>query len=229
MDYKFTEHQSLTHFQGFINKIFDLPDDRLFSISDLVSNQERFTMRALKGIRKNDKRKLKYNLLIAFSWLMAVANRLHVNVEKTVWRRFPMHCSYCGRRPCACKKIRPLRRVKNIGRDLPKPKNLAGFQKMFNLIYPPSNRTLADAGIHLAEETGEVSEAVHIFLGEHKKNDFEDVTNEIADYASCILGVANSAKIDLAKELGRIYYRNCHVCHKVPCVCGFSFVAKFES
>jgi hypothetical protein len=33
----------------------------------------------------------------------------------------------------------------------------------------------------------------------------------------------------MAKELARIYYKNCHVCHKNPCECNFSFVARFKS
>ena len=100
---------------------------------------------------------------------------------------------------------------------------------MFNLIYPKASRTLADAGVHLAEEMGEVSEIVHVFSGEHKKKQFDAIGNELADYISCIIGVANSSNIDLAKELGRIYHRNCHACHKAPCACNFSFVAKFRS
>lgn len=226
---KFSPKESLLKFQRFINEIFGLPDDRLFSISDLLSNQERFTMRALKGIRKGDKKKLKKNLLIAFSWLMAIANRFHIDVENAVWLRFPLVCSYCGKSPCICKKTHPLKRIKIIRKKSLKPKSLADFQKMFSLIYPPSSRILSDAGVHLAEEMGELNEVVHHFLGEHKNRQFEEIKNEIADYISCIFGVANSAKIDMAKEFVKMYYRNCHVCHKVPCICNFSFVAKFSS
>jgi len=227
--YKFSKNQSLAQFQEFINNVYGLADDRLFSLPDLLSNQQRFTMRALKGIRKDDRKKLKYNLLIAFSWLMAVANRFHINLEAQLWRRFPMLCSYCGKRPCACKKIRPKKRVKVIVRRSLKPKTLAAFQGMFRQIYPPDSRTLADAGVHLAEETGEASEMVHVFLGEHKWKQFGRVGEELADYTSCLFGVANSAKIDIAWELEKIYHRNCHVCHEAPCVCGFSFVAGFKS
>lgn len=226
---KFSSKNSLSQFQNFINEVYSLPDDRLFSLSDLLSNQERFTMRALKGIRKGDKNKLKNNLLIAFSWLMAITNRFHINAEKAVWWRFPMVCSYCGKRPCSCKKIGLFKRVKIIRKKTLKPKNLSDFQKMFSLIYPPTSRTLTHAGVHLAEETGELSEAIHCFLGEHKMKQFEEIKNEIADVISCFFGVANSAKIDIAKEFGKMYYKNCHVCHKVPCVCNFSFVAKFKT
>jgi NTP pyrophosphatase (non-canonical NTP hydrolase) len=226
---KFSAKESLSQLQSFIEEIYGLPDDRLFSLPDLLSNQERFTMRALKGIRKGNKERLKSNLLIAFSWLLAAANRLGIDAEEATWRRFPTVCSYCGKQPCICKKTRPLKRKKNAIKKSLRPKSLSGFQKMFSLIYPPSSRNLNHAGIHLAEEMGELSEAVYSFLGEHKNQQFKKIENEVADFISCIFGVANSAKIDMAKELARIYCRNCHVCHKNPCECNFSFVARFKS
>jgi NTP pyrophosphatase (non-canonical NTP hydrolase) len=225
----FSKNSSLAEFQEFINTIYSVPDDRLFSVSDLISNQERFTMRALKGIRKNDMKKVKLNLLIALSWLMAIANRFHISLDDSVWKRFPMFCSYCGSKPCICKKIKPAKRAKIQRNNDLKPQTLSDFQQMFSEIYPPTARTLDEAGVHLAEEVGELSEAVHFFLGEHSKIVFQNVIEEMADYVSCVFGVANSAKINLAKELADMYHFNCHVCHKSPCTCSFSFVSRIKS
>ena len=100
---------------------------------------------------------------------------------------------------------------------------------MFAEIYPPSSRTVAEAGVHLAEEMGEVAEAIHNYLGEHHLKQFNEVKIEIADFISCVMGVANSIGIDVAKELEAKYYENCHVCHKLPCVCSFSAVAALKS
>lgn len=225
----FPKDGSLAQFQELIYQIYGEPDDRLFSVSDLVSNQERFTMRALKGMRKGDTKKLKINLLIAISWSMAVANRFHIDLENAVWRRFPALCSYCGKKSCVCRKTKPSRRVKIVRRNSLKPNTLKEFQKMFANIYSPNNRNLFEAGIHLGEEMGELSEAVHVFLGEHKNNQFNKIIDEVADYISCLFGVANSAKIDVARELAKMYRNNCHICHKAPCICKFSFVAKLKS
>ena len=227
--YKILDTHNISNLQGFIESVYGLPDSRLYSIPDLLSNQQRFTMRALKGIRKGNKEKLVYNLLIAFSWLIAVANRLHINLEGEVWRRFPRLCSYCGKSPCVCKTIKPTARPKISRKESLKPKSIKETQEMFEKIYPSPTRTLADAGVHLAEEMGEVSEAIHVFLGEHKEKQFSDITDELADYVSCIMGVANSAKIDVANELAALFSNNCHVCHKAPCQCKFSYVAKFKS
>lgn len=226
---KFSRKNSLGQFQGAILKIYGLPDDRIFSLWDLLSNQERFTMRALKGIRKGNVEKMKTNLLIAFSWMMAVANRLRIDVEDVVWKRFPAKCSYCGQAPCQCKIIKSKNKAKFFRDIASRPGTLAGFQRLFQLIYPAESRSLFEAGVHLAEEMGEMSEAAHCFLGEHQKKQFEQIEVELADYVSCVFGVANSAKIDIAKELEKFYRKNCHECHKAPCECNFTTVAKFKS
>lgn len=227
--FSFKKTGTIGDFQKFILNIYGLLDDRLYSVWDLLVHNQRFAMRALKGIRKGNLKKLKINLLISFSFLMAVANRLHIDIEDELWKRFPRKCSYCGNAPCVCKKIKPRSRVKLKIDNKFKPKTLAEFQKMFNDIYPLVGRTLAEAGVHFAEEVGEVSEAIHNFLGEHRQKLFDDIKLEIADYTSCVFGIANSAKINISYELAKIYRENCHVCHKAPCVCNFSRVAHIET
>jgi len=225
----FKQTGSIKAFQAFIATVYALPDDRLYSIWDLLSQEQRFSMRALKGIRKQDIRKVKPNLLIALSWLMAIANRLHIDAEDEVWSRFPMRCSYCGKLPCVCKAKKVLARTRFKRDDARRPRSLRAFQQMFNAIYPPEHRTLADAGVHLAEEVGEVAEAVHNFLGRHIESQFDDIKVEIADLMSCIFGVANSARIDVARELEKLFSRGCHVCHKAPCACNFSSVSRLKT
>jgi NTP pyrophosphatase (non-canonical NTP hydrolase) len=204
---------SLREFQKFIERVYALPDDRLYSLWDLLAQEQRFAMRALKGIRKEDSDKLKQNLLIAFSWVMAIANRLHIDTEGEVWKRFPNLCSYCGKRPCACRKIKAEERLNVKGADANKT----------------ANRTLADAGVHLAEEVGEVNEAVHAFLGQHQAEQFNEVQLEIADLISCAFTLANSANIDIAQELSKMYANNCHVCHAAPCSCTFSDITQLRT
>jgi len=227
--YSFKPADSIGHFQKFIEQVYAIPDDRQYSLWDLLDQEQRFAMRALKGIRKNDAEKLKLNLLISFSWMMAIANRLHIDIENEVWKRFPSLCSYCGQKPCACKTIKAAERFAVHNSDALKPADLAGFQQMFEGIYPTANRTVPEAGVHLAEESGEVSEAIHSFLGEHKAEQFDEVRTEIADFVSCIFGLANSAHIDLAQELSKMYSDNCHVCHAAPCACTFTTIAALRT
>ncbi len=227
--YQFRKNGTLSELQEFISNVYALPDDRIYSIWDLLTQQQRFTMRSIKGIRKGNISKLKTNLLISLSWVMSISNRLHINIEDEVWKRFPMLCSYCGKKPCVCKAVKQTKRVRVRVNNTLRPHTLSAFQKMFNEIYPASERTLPDAGVHLAEEMGEVSEAIHNYLGQHLQKQFDEVKLEISDFISCILGVANSANIDTAKELSLMFQNNCHVCHKAPCVCSFTQVAALKS
>lgn len=100
---------------------------------------------------------------------------------------------------------------------------------MFKAIYPPETRSITDAGIHLAEEMGELSEAVLQYQGLRQKEDFAKIVSEGADFFSCLMGVFNSMRVSAAQELSRVFSNNCHVCKKAPCECSFAFVANYKS
>ncbi|MBP9855719.1 MAG: hypothetical protein KBC48_00210 [Candidatus Pacebacteria bacterium] len=226
---KFNKKDTIAEFQKFTSLVYGLPDDRQYSIWDMLTQQQRFTMRALKGIRKENVATVRNNICISFAWLMGIANRLHINIEDEVWNRFPYVCSYCGKAPCACKATKFGKRAVVKIDNHKRPHSLGAFQKMFEEVYPSKNRTAFQAGVHLAEEMGEVSEAVHNYLGQHLQKQFIEVKLELADLVSCIFGVVNSLNIDLAKELEIMFKDNCHICHKVPCECTFSQVASLRS
>ena len=220
---------SLIGLQKLIEEIYGLPDDRLYSIEDMLTHQQRFAMRSLKGIRKDDLKKTKLNLIIAFSWLLAISNRLHIEVDDVVWKRFPGACLYCGGKTCECRRTKPTKRKTIRGNLLRKPKTLNEWQTFFDTIYPASERTLHEAGVHFAEEVGEVSESVHNYLGQHLKRQFNEIQEEIADEISCIFGIANSAGFDVETEIGKMYSRGCHICARTPCVCDFAKVSLLKT
>lgn len=211
-------------FQAFNQEVYGPADDRMYSIEDMLAHTHRFAMRALKGVRKGDKEKIRINLLVSLSFLFAIANRMHIDLEDELWARFPMQCSYCAHAPCACKKIKPSVRPRLKVDSTLRPHTIREFQTMFNSIYPASRRTHAEAGMHLAEEIGEVAEALHGYLGQHQQKQFEAIRHEIADCVSCMFGLATSAKIDVAVELATLFKNNCHVCHKAPCICTFGTI-----
>ncbi len=220
---------TIKEYQHFIKDVYELPNDRYFSLQDMLANVERFMMRSLKGIRKNDDDKLKLNLLVSLSWFMSMMNQLHIDIEEEMWKRFPCVCSYCASCPCVCKAQKIQTRQTVTADDGKRPKTMKEFQEMFGKIYPPSNRTLDHAGVHLAEEMGEVTEAILNYRGSHNDDDFRNVILESADLISCIMGVFNSLQIDLAQELSVMFSENCHVCKKVPCACNFIDIIRFKS
>ncbi len=172
---------TIIQLQNFNKKVYSINDDRNFTLSGMLANVQRFAMCALKGIRKKDEEKTNYNLLIALSWFIGTINQLHITIEGEVWQRFPGRCSYCGAVPCSCKRNKTTQRQKVVIDKKKQPKTLEEYQEMFTRIYPPQKRNLEHAGIHLAEELGEFSEALLIFQGKHQKEDFEKVGLEAAD------------------------------------------------
>lgn len=224
-----TPVMSIKQYQEFIHMVYGIPNDRHFSLWDMQSNVERFTMRGLKGIRKKDPEKIKKNLLISLSWFLSIMNRLHISLEEEIWNRFPSVCSYCASSPCHCKEIKIDSRQKIFVDSAKRPKTLTEFQAMFNNIYPPEKRTLDHAGVHLAEEIGEFSETILAYRGEHNEERFKDVREEAADVFSCIVGVFNSLQLSMAEELSALFSNNCHTCHQSPCSCSFSSIVSFKS
>jgi len=220
---------TLKEHQGFVKEVYGLPNDRYFGLWDMVSNMERFMMRGLKGIRKQDKAKIRFNLLIALSWFISIMNQLHIDLDDQVWRRFPNLCSYCGSCPCSCKENKINKRKGTLAGKNKRPKTLEEFQNMFAEIYPAKERTLEHAGIHLAEEAGEFSEALLTFRGGHKDQDFKNLELEAADFFSCIMSVFNSLGMSAAKELSVMFANNCHDCKNAPCICDFKNITNFKS
>ncbi len=220
---------SIKEYQDFIQEVYGLPNDRYFDMSNMLNNVNRFAMRGMKGIRKNDKEKATNNFIISSSWFLSIMNQLHVDVEQETWERFPFMCSYCASCPCVCKEKKVEKRQKVIIDETKRPKTIQEFQDMFRVLYHPEGRTLADAGIHLAEELGEFSESMFKYRGSHNADEFQKVTLEAADVISCLMGVFNSLDVNLIEELSERFYNNCHVCHKAPCSCSFIFVTEFKS
>lgn len=220
---------TINEFQDFIEGVYGLSNDRYFSVDDMLTNIERFLMRGLKGIRKNNTEKTKTNLLISLSWFMSLMNQFHIDIEREVWKRFPYLCSYCASCPCVCKEKKVEQRQQVFIDEKRQPKTLKDFQEMFEKIYPDKSRTLEHAGIHLAEEVGEFEESVLGYRGAHQGDDFEKIMLEAADLISCFFGVFNSLQLDLAKELSILFFENCHVCKKMPCECSYQFIIGFKS
>ena len=223
------KNTTIKQYQDFVEEVYGLSNDRHYSAWDMLTNVERFTMRGLKGIRKQDPEKTRKNLIIAISWFISMMNQLHIDLEDETWKRFPYLCSYCGSCPCKCKEKKPSKRKKVRVNKSKRPKTLEEYQIMFSKLYPAGERTLDHAGIHLAEECGEFSEAILVYRGNHQDKDFEQIELEVADMFSCFLGVFNSLGISLAKELSIEFSNNCHACKKSPCQCSFINVAKFKS
>ncbi|MEA2715151.1 MAG: hypothetical protein QOG91_179 [Candidatus Parcubacteria bacterium] len=219
---------SLKDYQDFVREVYGRSNERHFTVDEMLTNISRFAMRGLKGIRLRDSTKIRANLIVAVTWFFSLLNQLDIDLETAVWQRFPYTCSYCGECPCACKQKKIKRRLKVKSGKSMRSKTIQSLQEMIRRIYPPERRTLEDAGVHFAEEIGELSEAVLLFRGHHRDQDFDKVVLEAADLFSCAMGIYNSLGVDFALELARLFGRGCHVCKQTPCICTYDFVMNFK-
>ena len=224
-----TRKRSLSAYQQLVKELYGPANERHYDVEGMLINVQRFSTRALKGIRKGEEEKIQLNLAITTSWFLSLLNQLGIDLEKAVWHRFPYECSYCVSCPCICKdkKINKRKRFKALHPR--KPVTLEDLQKMFDQIYPMEKRTPEHAGIHLAEEVGEFAEAVFRFRGKHGKEELRNIELEAADVFSCVMGVCNSLEFNFSKEVFGMFARGCHVCHKKPCECSYTSVMGFKS
>jgi NTP pyrophosphatase (non-canonical NTP hydrolase) len=204
--------------------IYRVQNDRNYSTADMVSRIHRYVVQVLKAVRKGKTDRSGYDLSMALSWSLALANRLHLDLDQETWKRFPNVCPYCSNKPCACGE-RPEERTVTREGGL-KPETFSDYQKMFSQIYP--HNTLKDSAMHMSEEIGEVDEAVKYFTGTHNQMMFEEIVTELVDLITNMCAVASTLGIDLALEMKNLFLDGCPKCRCTPCDCWFT-VAKSVS
>jgi len=209
---------SLAKLQALNESIYSTQNKRNYDASRMVSRIHRYVTQVLKGVRREKTQYIPYYLSMGFSWSLALANRFEIQLDNEMWERFPGYCPYCRSIPCSCTE-----RPENRSEGAPvgdRPKTLREYQEMFREIYP--HNTTKDSAIHLAEEIGEVDEAVEFYMGTHQPELFEDIVVELVDTITNMCAVASCLQIDLALEMENQFSQGCPKCHGLPCFCGFT-------
>lgn len=210
-----TSASSLQAFQELNKEIYRRTNDRNFDDWALFCYVLRHVTRGLKNVRKKDHKTTQWHLCMALSWSLGLFNRLHVNLASRMWKAFPGHCPYCLTAPCSCSERRQ-ERLPPKEPSCQEPKSICQWQEMFARIYPG---TLQESAIHLAEETGEVGEALRNFLATHRKAWFEKTVEEMIDLVTNIFAVANRLNIDLAGGMAHSFEGGCPGCLHQSCRC----------
>ncbi len=216
---------SLIEVQNHNDTVYREVNDRHYSAEKMFARLHRHITHILKAVRKHEWEKreeayenIMYHLCMAFSWSLAMLNRYHINLSDDMWRRFPGVCPYCLEAPCACKQ-RPTERQKLVGKTRGKqPVSLRDWQEMFARVYP--NVVLVSA-IHLAEEAGEVNEALQAHSATHRDDCFWKIIEELVDAITNIFSVANCLRLDLAAGMAEYFSDGCPRCQRSPCECGY--------
>ncbi len=221
-----TCESSLKEFQELNKQIYLVVNDRKYSIQEIFSNLHRHITHILKAVRKEIYSSIEYHLCMALSWSFALANRLHINLAKEMWKSFPGCCPYCLTAPCSCKD-RPPERQKMAGKAKGKhPVSMFEWQQMFWRIYP---NVILNSAVHLAEEAGEVDETIRNNSATHAGKWFKKTVEELIDVITNIFAVASCRDLNLAAGMASYFAKGCPKCCRLPCRCGYVSVDKLIS
>ncbi len=197
------------------------------SLSDVSESMRKKEQKKINEEKAKDM--ISENITVTLKRMLCLANLLEVNVEESVWNKYPNVCPYCLKEEnCRCGKYEPI--YENREDEYPKklddyrkkqegrPKNLYEFQLMSKRIYGNVNkedgreslRTILD---HVFEEAGEISKAIRIKNRSNLKNEFADLFMWIVAFAN-ELGIA-----DLGKSLWDLYPGRCRKCGRKECEC----------
>jgi pyrimidine deaminase RibD-like protein/NTP pyrophosphatase (non-canonical NTP hydrolase) len=172
----------------------------------------------------------------AIAWWFALCGKLGVtSAAELLWLKFPTVCPYCQREEhdatiCNKKKkvnpVPPWKELRTIGRKKNRPSSLGDWQRMFRTIYKPHHKPEFEATFaRLAEELGELAEAVRVFPGAPGY-----FLSEAADVFAWLMNIQNN--IDFRddrdeEEYGTLLERSfcqaypdyCTDCGSQRCVC----------
>lgn len=176
------------------------------------------------------------HIVKAFAWWLTLCGKAGIkSVEDMLWDKFPGLCPYCQQSPhdpdvCAERKAAsggpPWQVVSELGKGKTRPSRLREWQLLFSKIYPAQQtEEYGPSFARLAEELGELAEAVRVFPAEPGY-----FLSEAADVFAWLMHIQNivdrkgSVPVDKrgqALELGfcRAYPDSCRECGKRTCAC----------
>lgn len=200
-------------------EIYGIPNDRRFSVQDLLYYIQKYLFLYLNSSQKKNSKKTTQNLAIAFSWFLALINRYHIDLEHQVWKRFPYKCPLCLSIPCECRSINNATQFKTGRPPSRMPESLDDWQLMFKKIYQDKN--LDELNIKFLQKLDNLIRSTRLFIKEKAKKHFFDIEKNSADFFSFFFRTFNLLSKSLEKQFVVMHEDGCYECHKTPCICNF--------
>lgn len=100
------EPKSLKEHQELHGKLYGRQNDRLIVIQ-VAAHLAEEAGEISRDFRHHDMEKLGGEMSDVLSWIFALANRLHIDLEKTVWEQYPHECEKCQKIVCVCENDDP--------------------------------------------------------------------------------------------------------------------------
>ncbi|WP_336998811.1 hypothetical protein [Pantoea agglomerans] len=184
-----------------------------------------------------DKSKVINVYIESLSWLIAISQKLEIDLELSFFSKFPTICPYCISSPCLCsqthRKPEFTSNARAIKEELFQKKNslyrsgppAIYAPEMINKIYP-SNKNIFNifGGFYhssrLFEELGELHEAF-TKLHEDKFYNKNNINDELADILAWMLSLWGIIfkDIDLGEAIDTYFINGCPSCNNKECVC----------
>jgi pyrimidine deaminase RibD-like protein/NTP pyrophosphatase (non-canonical NTP hydrolase) len=172
----------------------------------------------------------------AMAWWLALCGKAGVkSVTKMLWGKFPSVCPYCQRErhdfdECMTRKAKSRgpdwSELANIGKRAmdKQPRTIAQWQRMFADIYPPSStEDYAKTFAKLAEEIGELAEALRVFRAApgYFLSEASDVFAWLMKLNNLVEAATpkNERGLVLQKTMATSYPARCRDCNSAVCSC----------
>ncbi len=210
---------TITELLSKISNVYSIPDDRLYSVDDMLYNLQRFVLLWLNDNPKKGSKNQIENLNIALSWYLAIINRYHIDLEPLIWRRYSYKCPYCLDIPCVCSQI-GAKHTQKTGRPAARmPQDIAEWQQMVEKIYP--TKLPIDFKQEMIVKTQELIDCYRLFFREKRNVHFRNIESKSAEYFVFFVRIYNWYDADITNNFLSMYQNGCYVCHKLPCECNY--------
>jgi len=199
--------------------IYQVPDDRLYSVEDLLYNYQKFLALYLKDAAKKQAGSARTNLMVALAWYLALINRFHIDIEGNLWKRYSYKCPYCLELPCYCQKEKNIQAQKTGRPGSRKPQDISEWQKMIEKIYPNEEN---DNFRHvLYSKLDLLNSAFRLFMREKKKKQFHEIELLSTDHFVALIRAFNHHNFNIESEYLKMFSGGCYVCKQIPCQCNY--------
>ena len=226
--------KSIEEFQKMFRRIYHELNARYYKKNEeLIARLNEEITYLMEHARKDRRSAFREQLANIFSWHMAVANRLGIDIQEALWYKYPGVCPYCLReKDCICGTEHPVvedkeRKLCQLRQEYAghEPQTIIEHQAFHRRLYGwQHDRELPIIiAAHIVEEGGEVSHAYRHFTMARNPKEKDCWRNrareEMADVFSWMFALANRLEFDLADAVWEYYPYECVKCHEGPCVC----------
>ena len=210
---------SFEYFRLLNHRIYQNPNRIVYSNTlELVAKIVFYAARLReKGIHKGRPEEIKRCTVMAFSWLMAFANRVGMtDIGIQAYRHFDK-CPYCTGLPCSCGSGKKTGRIlfEYQGQSL----LVDEFQTHISKVYP--SNTLERSGNHLVAEAAELMEAYMTYRRNEGVTTLAHVIEEFCDVTGHLVSIAHCDGFSLSHETRVVFQNGCPGCGLPECGCDY--------